>query len=105
MEEQMSVYENCLMIKMPKEVDHFKAEQIRQDADKYLQDTKVEHIVFDFSSTEFMDSSGIGVIAGRYQKVACFGGRVVAIHVSNRVKRILCMSGLQNLVEIVEEEK
>lgn len=48
-----------------------------------------------------MDSSGIGIILGRYKKISCFGGKVYAINADNRIRRILLMSGLQNIVEIV----
>lgn len=103
MDEHMYIMENYLMIPMPEEVDHYVAEKIRKQADLFLQNEKVEHVVFDFAKTVFMDSSGIGVIAGRYQKIACFGGRVMAVHVSGRIRRILYMSGLQKFVEIMED--
>ena len=85
-------------------MDHYKSEIIRQEADEFLKNPKVEHIVFDFADTDFMDSSGIGVIVGRYQKIACFGGRVIAIHASERIKRIILMSGMQRFIEISETE-
>ena len=65
-------------------------------------DREVNDVVFDFSETKFMDSSGIGVLAGRYRKISCFGGKVYVIHADERIRKILQMSGLTDLVEIME---
>lgn len=67
-----------------------------------LLDSEVSHVVFDFSDTKFMDSSGIGVLVGRYRKISCFGGKVYVIHADSRILRILRMSGLEKIVEIME---
>lgn len=102
MEEMFEVKDDCLKIAMPEEMDHHKAEQIREGADEYLLLGKVQHVVFDFSRTRFMDSSGIGVIAGRYKKVSCYGGRVMAVHANSRIRRIIKLSGLKDMIEIVD---
>ena len=64
-------------------------------------DEKVGNVVFDFERTTFMDSSGIGIIVGRYKKISCFGGKVFAINADNRIRRILLLSGLHKIVEIM----
>ena len=46
-----------------------------------------------------MDSSGIGVLAGRYRKISCFGGKVYVIHANRRIRKILEMSGIGDIVE------
>lgn len=102
MEEMFEVKDDCLKITMPEEMDHHKAEQIREGADEYLLLGKVQHVVFDFSRTRFMDSSGIGVIAGRYKKVSCYGGRVMVVHANSRIRRIIKLSGLKDMIEIVD---
>ena len=63
------------------------------------------HIVFDFSDTKFMDSSGIGVLAGRYRKISCFGGKVYVIHANRRIRKILEMSGIGDIVEMIDQEE
>ena len=57
--------------------------------------------MFDFEDTEFMDSSGIGIIMGRYKKVAPLGGKIYAINVGKQVARILELSGMSRLVEVL----
>ena len=98
------IEENCLTIFLPREVDHHQAEEIRKTADSMIEKHHIKYVIFDFSQTEFMDSSGIGIIAGRYKKVICFEGKVYAINVDRHIKRILYMSGLDKMIEIVSKE-
>lgn len=100
--EDFQVIDNCLMVKLPEEVDHYRAAYICENADKFLIREDVNHVVFDFEDTRFMDSSGIGIIMGRYRKIACFGGRVYAIHADRQIRRILALSGLNKVVEILD---
>lgn len=102
MEEDFKVIENYLMVKMPEELDHHQSIYIREKADYYIVNGKVKNIVFDFEDTRFMDSSGIGVIMGRYKKINCFGGSVYAIHADTQIRRILKLSGLTKIVRIME---
>ena len=99
--EEYAIIENYLCIKMPKEVDHHGASGIRECADRLILDDKVKNIVFDFEDTTFMDSSGIGIIIGRYRKISCFGGKVYAINTSERIQRLLRSSGLSSIIEIM----
>ena len=99
--EQFAVIDNYLCIKMPQEVDHHGAAGIRENADRLLLNEKVRNIVFDFEDTTFMDSSGIGIIIGRYRKISCFGGKVYAIHADERIRRILKASGMSSIIEVL----
>ena len=104
MEEQLTnfaIIDNYLCIRMPKEVDHHGAADIREQADRLLLEEQVKNIVFDFEDTTFMDSSGIGIIIGRYRKISCFGGRVYAINADERIRRILKTSGMSSVIEVL----
>lgn len=102
MEENFKVIENYLMVKMPQELDHHQAVSIRERADDFIVNGNIQNIVFDFEDTRFMDSSGIGVIMGRYKKITCFGGKVFVIHADGQIKRILRLSGLTKIIEVME---
>ena len=100
--EDFQVIDNCLMVKLPEEIDHYRSAFICDQADHYIMNNEVNHVVFDFEGTRFMDSSGIGIIMGRYKKISCFGGRIYAIHADKQIQRILRMAGLHKIVEIME---
>lgn len=90
------------MIRMPVEIDHHQSVDISKRADRYIVSKQVGNVVFDFERTTFMDSSGVGIILGRYRKISCFGGKVYAVNVGSRIRRLLLLSGLENIVEIKE---
>lgn len=100
--DDFKVIDNYLCVRLPEEVDHHKSAYICENADKYIMRDEVANVVFDFEDTRFMDSSGIGIIMGRYKKISCFGGKVFAIHADRQIRRILHMSGLHKIIEIME---
>ncbi len=102
---EYQIQENCLTVFMPKEVDHYSSEKIKQDADKLIQKKHIKHMIFDFKNTDFMDSSGIGVIMGRYRLLSIIGGEIWAVHVSERLKKTLLMSGVGKYIHVCEEEE
>lgn len=102
---KFEVQENYLTIYLPKDLDHHSAEEIKREADRLIERGHIRYVIFDFAGTEFCDSSGIGVIMGRYKKVCMFGGEVWAAHTSERIKKILKMSGAAKIMQIYEEEK
>jgi len=104
-EMRYEVQENCLTIFLPSELDHHNAEEIRRRADRLIEKHHIRCVIFDFEETNFMDSSGIGVIMGRYRMMNLLGGEVWAVHANERMKKILMMSGVSKIVQIYEEEK
>lgn len=82
----------------PRELDHHEADRLKQEADFFIETGQVKTLVFDFAGTEFMDSSGIGVIIGRSRKMGYFGGEVYAEHLSGRILKIFKVSGLHTLI-------
>ena len=103
--EQFQEKGRTLVIRMPKELDHHTTGQIPGIADRMIGEKNIQRIEFDFRDTGFMDSSGIGVIMGRYRKIYMLGGEVCAVHTSERIRKILTMSGVTKIMQIYEEEK
>lgn len=94
-----------MMVRMPKEIDHHCAEELRQETDRMIERYHVRKLVFDFSQTNFMDSSGIGVLIGRCRNLGYSGGSVQAVHLSDRVQKIFMVSGLYRMIPIVSEQE
>ena len=99
------VQENCLTIFLPGELDHHNAEEIRKRSDYLIDQNHIRYVIFDFTDTTFMDSSGLGVIMGRYKRIYMLGGEVCAVHTSERMKKILTMSGVTRIMQIYEEDR
>ena len=88
-----------LIIRLQEDLDHHSAREIREAADEFIYHNNVRYLVFDFSQVEFMDSSGIGVIMGRYKQIIFLGGRVAVARVRPQVDRIFRISGLYKILE------
>ena len=71
-------------------------------SDMLLQTYHVKNLVFDFKDTEFMDSSGIGMMIGRCKNMDFTGGEVRAEHMNGRIRKIFLLSGLHKMVKIEE---
>ncbi|SCY92311.1 anti-sigma F factor antagonist [Alkaliphilus peptidifermentans] len=91
-------FDNKLIVKLEGELDHHVSEEIRQELDDLIEKKRSRHLVFDLSGLEFMDSSGIGVIMGRYKNVSKMGGKVAVIKVSDKIDKIFSLSGLYRIV-------
>lgn len=90
---------NTLTVRLNGELDHNVAAGIRAELDELLLDPGVRRLVFDLHGLEFMDSSGIGLIIGRYKLMARRGGTVAVSCSRGRVDQIFEMAGLYQLVE------
>ena len=84
---------------MPKEVDHHCAGQIIAELDALIEGCGVRKIVFDMKQTEFMDSSGIGMLIGRYKTVMALGGRTAVAAPSREADRLMEMSGIYRIIK------
>ncbi len=103
--DEFQVIDHYLVVRLPEEIDHHRAGYICEQADRYIAKERIKNVVFDFENTRFMDSSGVGIIMGRYKKIVCFGGKVYAVHMDRQVKRILHLSGIDKYIEMVNEEE
>lgn len=99
LEANMELRGRSLLIFITKELDHHNSVMIKEKADQIIDNNTVKQIVFDFSNSEFMDSSGIGVIMGRYKKIKFTGGKVAVTNVNPSIDRIFKLSGLYKIID------
>lgn len=94
-----------LLVGLDGELDHFCAQTVRRELDGLLSDMSIRHLVIDFSGTTFMDSSGIGVILGRYRLLRERGGTVSVIHMNRQVGRIFHMAGMDRVIKQLDAKQ
>lgn len=90
---------NTLLCALEGEIDHHSAENLRERIDEAILVFKPETIILDFEGITFMDSSGVGLVMGRYRMAKYYGGRVIVSVPEGRIKKLLYLSGLKELVE------
>lgn len=102
---RVPVYErekDVLYIRLPREFDHFSARNMKVEIEALIDAAQIRNIVFDFTQTEFMDSTGIGILLGRYKRMKLAGGQVYTWHVGARIRRMLDVSGITSLITELE---
>ena len=96
----------ALIAKPNCEIDHHSAERLRGQIDAAFDNSSCRHIILDFSDVKFMDSSGIGMIIGRYKNAEKRGGRLALAAMNDEMGRLFHISGLAKIItrtETVEE--
>lgn len=92
--------EDKLIIKLTGELDHHSAEEVRNKIDDRLERTGYNKVILDFSNVNFMDSSGIGVVIGRYKKISMRKGQICIANVQESVKRVFELSGMFKIIKL-----
>ena len=89
--------DNTVTARLYGEIDHHIAPQIRSQIDAKCESVRPKKLILDFSKVGFMDSSGIGLVMGRYRMISLIGGRLEVVNVPPNLKKIFVLSGLENL--------
>ena len=89
--------DNVLTAKLSGELDHHRCQEIRKKIDARAESERPKVLVLDFSSVGFMDSSGVGLVMGRYRQISLLGGRLSLVNVPEAILRVFRLSGLESL--------
>ena len=101
---ELSNDRRTLTVGLSGEIDHHSAVWVRSEIDALILRERPERTVIDLFGIEFMDSSGIGLIMGRYTRMQSVGGELCVIRPNARVMKIFLMAGLDRLVRIEKGE-
>ena len=91
---------SILSIHVRGEIDHHTASSIRQGIDTTLFEKRPTKLILDLSAVSFMDSSGLGLIMGRYSVMKELGGEMTVWNPSPETRAILKLAGMERLVRI-----
>jgi len=87
----------ALVVTLDGELDHLQVERLRGQIDAAYDKSPCKHIVFDMTHVSFMDSSGIGMIIGRYKNAEKRGGQVALANMTDSIARLFEVSGLAKI--------
>lgn len=91
---KISFNQNVLTAYIECDIDHHSAKGLREAIDSYTEKYKPTLLKLDFSGVQFMDSSGIGLIMGRFKLVSALKGKLKVINIPTRLERMIKLSGL-----------
>ena len=89
--------DGVLTVYLVGEIDHHTAVQIREETDLHIQNKHPSLLKLNFKNVKFMDSSGIGLIMGRYRVMRLIGGKLVIEEIPKHLRRIIALSGIYSL--------
>lgn len=96
-----SEYMGCyLKIKLRGEIDHHSASSVRAAIDSEIYQKKPRGLIMDMSAVNFMDSSGLGLIMGRFSLMSELGGEVIVTDPNPMIERIMTLAGMERVVKI-----
>ncbi|MDL4840739.1 anti-sigma F factor antagonist [Aquibacillus rhizosphaerae] len=102
---KLTTKENVLLVRLSGELDHHAAENLKKEWQIAMREKNAQHVILNLEQLSFMDSSGLGVILGRYKEVKQAGGEMVVCSISPAVKRLFDMSGLFKIIRLEESEQ
>lgn len=97
--ENYEVLGETLVLYLPEELDHCSVDVIRKETEQFFLERRIRNVVFSYANTHFMDSSGIGLVMGRYREVRYLNGNIYIVCVNPKVSRILDISGLYRVAK------
>lgn len=102
---EMEIKQDVLCIRLSGELDHHSADNLREKASKAIEKNEIHHIIFNLEQLSFMDSSGLGVILGRYKQIKQLHGEMVVCAISPAIKRLFELSGLFKIIRLEPTEE
>ena len=95
-----------LVVRLTGDIDHNAASRLCLALDEAMgKDPDIRRLIFDMRGVEFMDSSGIGLLMGRYRALGMRGKCVQVINVNSHIAKLLRLSGVGKYIEICGSEK
>jgi stage II sporulation protein AA (anti-sigma F factor antagonist) len=105
MQLELKMEQGTLVVRPAGELDLGIAEDFRNALDEVLDQGAVKNLIFNLSRVTFIDSSGLGVMLGRYKRITRTGGQVAVIGPQPQVRRILELSGLFQIMNEFRNEE
>lgn len=103
MQINFEIKNKILIVMIEGELDHHTSMEIRDRIDKEMNRNKTKNLILDFTNLTFMDSSGIGVILGRYKNIQKRNGKLIIVNPNPQVIRIITISGLHKIVPVFSD--
>ncbi len=98
--------DECLMAFIKGEIDHHTTPSIREQIDDaFISNESIKKVVLDFKDVTFMDSSGVGLVMGRYRLISQKKVCLVVDNLSSRDYKIMKMSGIEKLAEVNQKQE
>ena len=87
------------------DIDHHNAREMRETIDDAVLKAQARALELDFRDVTFMDSSGIGLVMGRYKLMQEVGGSLRVVNIAGHLKKVMMLAGLDRLAVMDKPER
>ena len=101
MEFQTNLLNGVMSVALSGDLDEKNAKETREYLDKNIRQYDFHTMVLDMKGVEFMDSTGIGVLLGRYKKMQSIGAELCVMHLNSQLDKVFRISGLYQIIKAV----
>ena len=102
---EYNIEKNYMTLYLSGEIDHHSAIALRGEIDKNITENMPATLIIELSSVDFMDSSGLGLIMGRYTTMQKIGGNVILRNPGEKVNKILKLAGMDRILKIEQRKE
>lgn len=96
---------NTMIIRLIGEMDQETVGNLRIKLNELIEEHHIKNIIFNMQKLEFMDSTGIGIIIGRYNQLRKRNGKIIICNINKYVEKIVILSGLPRICLIKNNEE
>ncbi len=94
---RIEINEDVVSAYLSGEIDHHNAAKVRETIDMAATQQQAKMLRLDFRDVEFMDSSGIGLVLGRYRLMQDLEGKLMILNLPVHLKKVMRLAGIDNL--------
>ena len=102
---QIDIADEILIARLIGDIDHHSAKEMRETIDEAVTRAQVRELDLDFKDVTFMDSSGIGLVMGRYKLMQELGGSLHLVNIASHLKKVMVLAGLDRLAVMEKTER
>lgn len=105
MQTRIEINDNVVTAYLSGEIDHHNAPAIREKIDESIISRSPQRLIIDFKDVSFMDSSGIGLVMGRYRLIENTGCKMAIVNLSPHAYRVMQLAGMDKLASLKKKPK
>lgn len=102
---EVSRRDHTMVLTLRGEIDHHGAVRVRTEMDALIYEERPKKVILDLSEIEFMDSSGLGLIMGRFALMQNLGGELTVQNLNERIMKIFELAGLGRMIKLEPVQK
>ena len=102
---EKTIERQTLFLHLSGELDLKTANNLKLSIDKEIERRNIKTVILNFQNVQFIDSSGLGVIIGRYKKIIALGGKLKISAVPPHILKIMELSGLPKIINFYADDQ